>query len=172
MSQENNLLRRTVDRLKQDKEEVEELVTIRNMEIEQLRQPPDTREFRRMLLEMSTYFDEAESRQERQALILQDIGRMINVDFKDRVSRLKQILEVTAMEVQVESTRPGGLSEPKSCMVSRAVNTDPLLKPKRQPSHVAAEQVKDRSEPVVTKQPFRLAEMTDAIAYAVMKLNR
>jgi hypothetical protein len=172
MNQESQLLRRTIDRLKQDKEEIEELVTIRNKEIEELRQPPDTREFRRMLLEMTTYFDEAESRQERQALILQDIGRMINVDFKDRVERLKQILEVTATEVQVESTRPGGLSEPKNFMITRGVNTNPPPKPRRQPSRAAAEQVKAKSEPVVSIQPFRRAEVADAIAYAVMKLIR
>jgi len=102
-------LKRTIDRLKKDKEEVEELVKDRNAEIHKLRQPPDTRDFRRMIGELTDYLDETEIRQEKQASILESIGKLIKVDFTDRVTRLKHSLKIATSELTILEPPP----EPK-----------------------------------------------------------
>mmetsp|Transcript_32192 Transcript_32192/g.55617 ORF Transcript_32192/g.55617 Transcript_32192/m.55617 type:complete len:1105 (-) Transcript_32192:22-3336(-) len=130
ISQENLQMKRTIERLIKDKEDMEEIVKDREIEIHALKQAPDTREFRKLVLETANYLDECEARQERQALILQDIGRMINVDFSDRVTRLKKVLQTTVEEVEIPSTNPNPEKSVKY-YVNRATNTEIRPPPKK-----------------------------------------
>lgn len=172
-------MKRTIERLSRDKEEIEEIVRDRNIEIYQLKQAPDTADFRKLVLEMANYLDEAESRQERQALILQDIGRMINVDFTDRMDRLKKILTITVTESEVASARQ---TLEEKYFINRATNTDaPLPRRRQQPSRSVAPKTVEAllssptgsiELPTEKSFSFNRVEVVKAIADSVIQIIR
>lgn len=175
LHKENSLLKRTVDRLSRDLEETEDVVKDRDTEIYMLKQAPDTRDFRRLVLEMANYLDEVESRQGRQSLILEDIGRMINVDFTDRVERLKNALSITMTELEVVNVQTEVPVVALKQFVNRAVNTDPEPRKRHVIVPPRAEEPKSESlKPIHVEShaKFRRIEVASALASTVLKLLR
>lgn len=156
-----------------------EVVKDRNAEIMKLREPPDTREFRRLIAEMAGYLDETEIRQERQANILKDIGNLIKVDFSDRVVRLKHALKVTMTELEIvvplsEKPKPGP-------MVSKGVNTDPPSKMGARKSRIVTRLVEEAKAKATVDEvriehaqpemkPIPKLTLAEAVASSVVKL--